>query len=101
MRRTCALLSAAIVAFLLLDALLATAEPGKEERPPRKVAFLVGPEKYLHDFSKLDYTARDVTALADVLREAGFDEVVVLTDPPEGKDPATRANILDRLDKLL
>ena len=102
MRRTFALLLAAVAAaFLLIDGLLATAEPGKEERPPRKVAFLVGPEKYLHDFRKLDYTARDVTALAEVLRESGFDEVVVLTDPPEGKNPATRENILERLDKLL
>jgi formylglycine-generating enzyme required for sulfatase activity len=102
MGRTCALVVAAgVAAFLLLDGLLADAQPGRTERPPRKVAFLVGPEKYLHDFGKLDYTARDVTALAEVLRDVGFDEVVVLTDPPEGKNPATRDNILDRLDKLL
>ncbi len=70
-------------------------------RKPRKVALVVGPSTYLHDFDKLNYTVADVEALAEALRSGGFDEVVVLTDPPEGKHPATRANILDQLEKLV
>ena len=70
-------------------------------RPPRKVALLVGPKEYLHDFNTLPHLDDDVTALAAELRKGGFDEVVVLTDKPEGKHPATRKHILAELDRLL
>lgn len=33
-------------------------------RPPRKVALLVGPKEYLHDFATLPHLDDDVTALA-------------------------------------
>ncbi|MBY0457379.1 MAG: caspase family protein, partial [Gemmataceae bacterium] len=62
---------------------------------------LVGPSTYLHDFDPLKYPAEDVKALAAEFRASGFDEVVVLTDTPEGKNPATRQNILDSLEKLV
>lgn len=96
--------SLAAVALLSLAAVVPVvdvlfAQP--ETRKPRKVALLVGPSTYLHDFDKLNYAAADVEALAEALRSGGFDEVVVLTDPPEGKHPATRANILDQLEKLV
>ncbi len=70
-------------------------------RKPRKVALLVGPKEYLHGFDPLRYCHKDVTALAAELRAAGFDEVVVLTDGPEGENPATGANVVTRLEKLV
>jgi formylglycine-generating enzyme required for sulfatase activity len=91
----------ALAGFVTVADLTSARPQDPPARKPRKVALLVGPSTYLHDFGKLNYTARDVEALAVVLRDGGFDEVVVLTDPPEGKNPATRANVLDRLEKLV
>ena len=94
--------------FLVIPLLLAVVLPfavvlfaQEKPRPPRKVALLVGPKQYLHDFSALPHLDDDVTALAAELRKGGFDEVVVLTDSPEGKNPATKENILAHLDRLL
>jgi len=71
---------------------------------PRKVALLIGPKTYLFlgDAAQLPHLDDDVLALAAELRATKeFDEVVVLTDPPEGKNPATKENILAELDRLL
>src|SRR3982750_3067747 len=85
------------IALLIAGWLLAQDAP----RPQRKVALVVGVTKYLHDFEDLKYADREATALADELRAGGFDEVVVLTDKPEWENPATKANILASVKKLL
>ena len=89
------------VLFTLAIVLLRDPTSAEEPvRPQRKVALVVGVTDYLHDFGALKYTGNDATELAKELRAGGFDEVVVLTDPPEGKNPATRENILAQLQRL-
>jgi formylglycine-generating enzyme required for sulfatase activity len=76
--------------------------PGASERAPRKVAFLVGISKYDHDFPALDFAEHDATELGEVLlKDAGFDEVVVMTGSATGDARATRKNIEQRLADLL
>ena len=73
-------LLAALVPFV--DVLFAT----PQERKPRKVAFLVGVGKFLHDLPNLGGAPeRDVDELERVLKGHGF-EVVKLTDEKAGKD---------------
>ena len=63
-----------LIALTLIVALPAlTLIRADDTRPPRKVAFLVGVSAYDHDFDKLDFAEDDATALAEVLKEAGFD----------------------------
>ena len=67
---------------LTLAALLvvALAGPAPAQQKGRKVAFLVGVGEFKHDLPDLrGAPQRDVTKLAEVLREGGF-EVVILTD---------------------
>jgi formylglycine-generating enzyme required for sulfatase activity len=71
-----------------------------DDRPPRKVAFLVGVAKYDHDFRDLDYAEWDVEELGTTLREGGF-EVVRLTGAAAGRDRATKKNVKARLADLL
>jgi Leucine-rich repeat (LRR) protein len=91
------------IALLVSVSLYASLLPlnAQEPRPPRKVALLIGPATYLHDFTPLPYLDADVKALAAELQAGGFDQIVVLTDPPEGKHPATKENFLTQLEQLL
>ncbi len=77
------------------------AQEKSPERKPRKVALLVGPKTYLHDFKELPYLDKDVEELGKELKEGGFDEVVVLTGDHKDKNPATKANIMAELKRLL
>ncbi len=70
-------------------------------RKPRKVALLVGPKAYLHDFKPLKYLDKDVEAIGDELKKGGFDEVVVLTGGLDDKNAATKENIFKELKRLL
>jgi formylglycine-generating enzyme len=94
-----------LLCWLLLTAplalaatLLVLARPA--ERPPRKVAFLVGVARYQFGFDDLQFAEDDAKELAAALREGGF-EVVLLTGSAEGRDRATKANIDARLKDLL
>ena len=62
----------------------------------KRYAVLVGPRRYDHSkLPLLEYTENDVTELAEVLRGAGY-EVVLLTDTTGQKDDKlapTKANI--------
>jgi formylglycine-generating enzyme required for sulfatase activity len=86
------------VSLTLTAALIVVARPA--ERAQRKVAFVVGVAKYLFGFDNLQFAERDAEELAAVLREGGF-EVVLLTGSAEGPDRATTANIDARLKDLL
>src|SRR3990172_7861869 len=78
--------------------------PAQEVVAGRKLAFLVGVNEYRHaKLDKLEFAERDVTELADTLRQQGYS--VVLLTPSEGKrdknlEP-TQANIKKRLDRIL
>jgi formylglycine-generating enzyme required for sulfatase activity len=87
-------------AACLTAALLALGLAGADDRPPRKVAFLVGVATYDFAFENLQFPERDVAELAQALRDGGF-EVVVLTGSARGKDRATRKIIEERLAALL
>jgi formylglycine-generating enzyme required for sulfatase activity len=84
----------------LAAALLVLGLVRADDRPPRKVAFVVGVAKYDHAFADLQFPERDAADLAATLRQGGFD-VVLLTGSAAGKDRATRKNIEDRLAELL
>jgi formylglycine-generating enzyme required for sulfatase activity len=73
----------------------------QEVRKPRKVALLVGPKTYLHDFKPLKYLDKDVEAIGDELKKGGFDEVVILTGGHDDKNAATKENIFKELKRLL
>src|SRR4051794_794510 len=95
MRRAPRLLLVAVAAALLALGLAWAAD-----RPPRKVALVVGVAHYDHDFHDLDFPERDAEELGQALRDGGF-EVVVLTGSAGGKDRATRKNVEGRLAELL
>ncbi|MBY0460061.1 MAG: caspase family protein, partial [Gemmataceae bacterium] len=88
--------------LLALAAVLPVADLlfARQEREPRKVAFLVGVTKYDHDFPDLQFPERDVEELGKALKAGGF-EVVILTGSGKGADRATKKNIEARLDALL
>ena len=87
-----------LAALALVVAAVACAQP--PGRAPRKVAFLVGVNRYDHGFDDLKYPERDATELGKVLAAGGF-EVVVLTGSAAGKDRATKKNVEARLAALL
>ena len=70
-----------------------------QERKPKKVALVVGVNKYSHAAlnkpNPLEFAEADVSDLAKELKAGGYDEVVVLTGAE-----ATRENILKKLDAL-
>jgi uncharacterized protein (TIGR03067 family) len=70
----------------------------------KKLAFLVGVQHYAHPkLDRLKYTEKDVTGLADILREAGYD-VTLLSDTAGNGNPSlmpTKANIEKRLKEVL
>lgn len=74
---------------------------------PRRFALLVGVEKYDGtEFTSLRFAGRDISELANVLREARYDEVVLLTDDEAfaRKNEAlfpTADNVRRQLDALL
>src|SRR5262249_43191323 len=86
--------------FLTLAALCV---PGAvfAEPPPKKVALLVGINKYLkRSFPDLNYAERDVDELARELEKLGF-HCRVLTGSERGERRATRENIEEQLKQLL
>src|SRR5262249_19405514 len=87
-----------LVAVALLSSVASAQAAGK------RYALLVGVKEYDHaDFSKLKYTENDAEVLAEVLREAKYDEVVVLTSTRGKKDEALRPtakNVREQLKKL-
>jgi formylglycine-generating enzyme required for sulfatase activity len=85
-------LAAALLVFGLVRA---------DDRPPRKVALVVGVARYDHAFDDLQFPEDDAKDLAATLRQGGFDRVVLLTGSAAGRDRATRKNIEDRLAELL
>jgi formylglycine-generating enzyme required for sulfatase activity len=99
MRRALRLSSVAVLA-VLAAVLIAMSLTRAADRPPRKVALVVGVAHYDHDFHDLDFPERDAEELGQTLRDGGF-EVVVLTGSAEGKDRATRQNVEGRLAELL
>ncbi len=84
----------------LVGVLVAVVDAQPKDRPPRKVAFLVGVTKYDHDFPDLQFPERDVEELGKVLKAGGF-EVVTLLGSASGKDRATRKSIEARLQAIL
>ncbi len=94
--------SLCMVSFLLalVGVLIAVVDAQPNDRPPRKVAFLVGVTKYDHDFPDLQFPERDVEELGKVLKAGGF-EVVTLMGSARGKDRATRKTIETRLQAML
>jgi hypothetical protein len=92
---------------LALAALALTLLPtaGQEARPkPRRFAVLTGVNRYEHaDLKTLKYAENDVVALAKLLRENGY-EVVLLTGPEGARDAKrqpTRVNIEARIKEVL
>ena len=76
----------------------AVPQPAKGKR----YAVLIGVNQYNNrNLTDLRFAERDVTALADVFRQAGFDRVTVLLGSAAGADQATPANIQDAVDDLL
>lgn len=70
-------------------------------RPPTKVALLVGINDYdAPDFPDLRHAERDATALAAELEEVDF-KTIVLTGSAKGERRATRDNIREQLSSLL
>jgi hypothetical protein len=68
---------------------------------PRKVAFLVGIRKYQKPpFPDLDWAENDVAEMKVALEQLGF-EVRLLTGGAQGKDQATRRNILAALNEMV
>jgi TPR repeat protein len=85
----------------LVAAFALVAAPALAQDKPRKVAFLVGVGKYDFAFTDLGKAPEnDVTELAKVLKDGGF-EVVVLTSTAAGKDRATKANVEERFKAIL
>jgi formylglycine-generating enzyme required for sulfatase activity len=87
---------------VLLGALL----PGwSQETKGKKYALLVGVKSYDHNkLSDLKYTENDAEEMANVLTEAKYDEVVVLTTSRGQKDEKkkpTKANVERELARLL
>jgi formylglycine-generating enzyme required for sulfatase activity len=77
--------------------------PAQAHRSPRKLALLVGVNHYdRRGFDDLSYAEADAAELADALKKAGF-QVVLLTGSAADDNPlrATRANIDKQLDALL
>jgi sulfatase modifying factor 1 len=68
----------------------------------KKVAFLVGVDKYLKPgFRALTCCERDVVQLEGALRELGFSQIEVLLGSGTGTKQATKANIEQALQKLV
>ncbi|MEZ6066765.1 MAG: caspase family protein [Planctomycetaceae bacterium] len=66
---------------------------GRADDAPRKVALLVGVNKYLKPgFSDLDFAEADVVAVGAELKKLGF-EVTILLGGGKGSEQATKANI--------
>src|SRR5262249_28843964 len=70
----------------------------------KKYALLVGVTEYdSSTFTPLKYAENDAVKLAEVLKEAGYDDVVLLTTSAGKKDDKmapTAANVRAALDKL-
>jgi TPR repeat protein/uncharacterized caspase-like protein len=91
--------------LLVAMALLAVAAPLFAAPPEgKRYAVLVGVKKYDHKkLDVLEYTENDVTELAELIKPAGY-EVVLLTDSTGAKDAAlepTKANIQTHLKSVL
>lgn len=82
-----------LVLALLLIPTLAMAQEEK------RIALLIGVEEYeRRGFSNLSYAEDDMQALADVLKQQGF-EVQLLLGSGEGAAKANRANIMKAIDE--
>ncbi len=89
-RRVHLLVAMAFIAGLIVTTTARAADP---EPKTKKVALLVGVDKYFKaGFTKLDYPEADVEAVAVELRRLGF-QVTILKGSSEGKDQATLENI--------
>ncbi|MCA9093232.1 MAG: SUMF1/EgtB/PvdO family nonheme iron enzyme [Planctomycetaceae bacterium] len=83
--------------FFILSFSLGAADPSS----PRKVAFLVGVNKYQKPaFSNLTYAEQDVQEVGAELKRQGF-EVTILTGSGEGAKQATRVNVLATIRQLV
>ncbi len=99
-RFTASLLTAALAATLAAVVVLPSgAQPAKPAG--KKIALLVGVNEYSNRrLPNLQYAERDMTDLAEVLRNAGF-EVRLLLGSSKGNDEATRPNIDRAVDDVL
>jgi formylglycine-generating enzyme required for sulfatase activity len=94
-----ALLVAVLVIALPLAALLPV--PAQDATAGRKVAFLVGINRYLKPgFRNLDYAEGDVDAVAEELKKLGF-EVTVLKGSGKESATATAENIERTVQRLV
>jgi len=75
---------------------------GDPPSPGKKVAFLVGVDKYLKPgFSPLNCCERDVLEVAKELKSLGFGPIEVLLGSGTGEKQATKANIEPALETLV
>src|SRR5262245_39755452 len=92
------------VALVTTAALLLSLPCPADAGQGKRYALLAGVNTYESStFPNLKYAENDVLKLADVLREAGYDEVVVLTTSAGKKDKAdapTAANVRKALGRL-
>jgi formylglycine-generating enzyme required for sulfatase activity len=95
-------MSKSLSAFLLcLSVLLWTSPSPAQDATPRKVALLVGVNKYVKPgFPDLSFAEADVTAVGSELKKLGF-EVTLLLGSGMGEQHATRANILATAKKII
>lgn len=87
-----------LISAALLSAGLALNSPlraqGEPQAPGKKVAFLVGVDRYLKPgFPPLDCCERDVQEVEQALKSLGFEKVEVLLGSASGAGQATKANI--------
>lgn len=77
---------------------LALSAHAKQDDAPKQYALVVGINNYTRpEVNPLRYAVADANALAQTLKDIGFDKVFVLTSDKEGDDAPTRSNIIFRL----
>ena len=87
---------------MLCTAAFALAQTPKNVPKPRRVAFLVGVNRYLNNgFKKLDWAVNDVVEMKAELVRHGFDEVVLLTSEEDGESYANKEHIEKQLAQFL
>ncbi len=90
------------LAAVLCATALAWAQSPKNVTKPRRVAFLVGVNRYLNNgFKKLDWAVNDVVEMKAELLRHGFDEVVLLTSEADGEFYASKEHIETQLARFL
>src|SRR5581483_10588030 len=76
----------AVLAVTVAMTSLANAQESRRS-PGGKFALLVGVKNYEKDLRPLPFTENDMTALAEVLRKAGYQRVVLMTQARGADEP--------------